>query len=43
VAEREGLLSGRFGCATVEEAVASHRIWAAALTSHREQIVAAVR
>lgn len=35
VAERAGRLDGRFGCATVEEAVASHRIWAAALASQR--------
>ena len=32
--EREGQLGGRFGCATPEEAVASHEIFAAALTSH---------
>lgn len=32
--EREGLLGGRFGCATPEEAVASHEIFAAALESH---------
>ncbi len=31
--EREGQLGGRFGCATPEEAVASHEIFAAALTS----------
>ena len=35
MAERAGRLDGRFGCATVEEAVASHRIWAAALASQR--------
>lgn len=33
IAERAGQLGERFGCATVEEAVASHRIWAAALAS----------
>lgn len=42
IAERAGRLDGRFGCATVEEAVASHRIWAAALASHREQGVMAL-
>ena len=35
VAERAGALGGRFGCATVEEAVATQRIWAAALASQR--------
>lgn len=35
IAERAGKLGGRFGCATVEEAVASHRIWAAALASQK--------
>lgn len=42
LAERAGLLGDRFGCATPDEAVASHRIWAAALASHdsgaREEI-----
>ena len=33
VAEREGLLQGRFGCATPEEAVDSHRVFQAALLS----------
>ncbi|RYD36670.1 MAG: Gfo/Idh/MocA family oxidoreductase [Verrucomicrobiaceae bacterium] len=33
--EREGNLNGRFGCATPEEAVATHRIFAAALDSHK--------
>lgn len=33
VAEREGLLNGRFGCATPEEAVDSHRVFKAALRS----------
>jgi predicted dehydrogenase len=32
--EREGILGTRFGCATPEEAVASHEIFAAALRSH---------
>lgn len=35
LAERAGQLDGRFGCATVEEAVATQRIWAAALASQR--------
>jgi predicted dehydrogenase len=34
--EREGQLGDRFGCATPEEAVASHEIFAASLESHRE-------
>jgi predicted dehydrogenase len=33
IAEREGKLNGRFGCATPEEAVEAHRIFAAALQS----------
>jgi predicted dehydrogenase len=33
--EREGKLGGRFGCATVEEAVASQEVFAAALESQR--------
>ncbi len=37
--EREGLLGQRFGCATPEEAVASHEIFAAALDSHQQQQV----
>ncbi len=40
--ERAGELGGRFGCATPEEAVASHEIFAAALESHREQRVVSV-
>jgi predicted dehydrogenase len=32
-AERHGALNGGFGCATVEEAVMSHRLFAAALQS----------
>ena len=39
IAERAGLLDGRFGCATPDEAVASHEIWAAALESHRTRQV----
>ena len=39
LAERAGVLDGRFGCATPEEAVASHEIWAAALESHRREAV----
>lgn len=33
LAERAGKLDGRFGCATPDEAVASHELWAAALRS----------
>jgi len=33
IAEREGLLNGKFGCATPEEAVESHRVFQAALLS----------
>ncbi len=40
--EREGGLDGRFGCATPEEAVATHEIFAAALQSHGEQRVVAL-
>lgn len=36
LAERAGELGGRFGCATVEEAIAQHELWSAALESHRE-------
>lgn len=39
LAERAGLLGDRFGCATVDEAVASHELWAAALQSHAQQQV----
>jgi predicted dehydrogenase len=42
LAERAGLLAGRFGCATPDEAVAHHEIFAAALTSHRDQRVVTV-
>ena len=34
LAERAGALAGRFGTATPHEALASHRVFAAALTSH---------
>ncbi|MSU40668.1 MAG: Gfo/Idh/MocA family oxidoreductase [Pedosphaera sp.] len=36
-AERAGTLGNRFGCATPDEAVASHEIFAAALQSHAEK------
>jgi hypothetical protein len=36
------LLGDRFGCATPDEAVAHHELWAAALASHREQRVCRV-
>jgi hypothetical protein len=39
LAEREGLLEGRFGCATPKEAVATHEIFAAALESQKSQSV----
>jgi len=39
LSERAGKLGDRFGCATPEEAVAHHEIWAAALASHCEQRV----
>ncbi len=42
LAERAGLLGDRFGCATPDEAVAHHELWAAALLSHREQRVVTV-
>jgi predicted dehydrogenase len=37
LAERAGKLGDRFGCATPDEAVASHELWAAALESHAQQ------
>ncbi|MBP7951817.1 MAG: Gfo/Idh/MocA family oxidoreductase [Verrucomicrobiales bacterium] len=40
--ERAGLLDGRLGCVTPAEALASHRIFAAALRSQRDSTVAAV-
>lgn len=42
IAEREGLLKGRFGCVTPEEAVRSHELFAAALQSHAEQRAIAI-
>jgi predicted dehydrogenase len=39
LAERAGLLAGRFGCATPDEAVSQHELWAAALASQRDQSV----
>ena len=38
-AERAGSLGDRFGCATVEEAIASHELWQAALQSNAERSV----
>ena len=38
-AERAGALGDRFGCAMVEEAVASHELWQAALQSNAEHKV----
>ena len=40
--EREGLLAGRFHCATPEEAVASHEIFAAALASQHSSTAVAL-
>jgi predicted dehydrogenase len=42
LAEREGALGDRFGCATVDEAVATHRMIAAALASQASAGVAPV-
>jgi predicted dehydrogenase len=39
LAERAGQLGDRFGCATVEEAVRSHELFAAALASQEHQAV----
>jgi len=39
IAERAGVLEGRFGCATPDEAVAHHELWTAALESHTAQRV----
>jgi len=39
LAERAGQLGDRFGCATPDEAVAHHELWAAALHSQAEQRV----
>jgi predicted dehydrogenase len=43
LAERAGELGDRFGCATPDEAVASHELWQAALVSQRDQSVVALR
>lgn len=42
VAEREGFLDGRFGCATPEEALMSHKLFDAALKSNAEKSVVAL-
>lgn len=42
IAERSGNLEGRFGCVTPEEAVDSHRVFAAALSSFENCTVAKV-
>ena len=39
LAERAGVLGERFGCATPDEAVAHHELWAGALRSQAEQSV----
>ena len=41
--ERAGLLGTRFGCATVEEAIATHELFAAALSSQRDSTVVQLR
>jgi len=41
-AERGGFLNGRFGCVTPEEAVMSHRVFQAALSSHESTSVVEV-
>ena len=38
-AEWAGVLGKRFGCATPDEAVATHELWTAALASNREHKV----
>ena len=43
IAEREGFLNGRFGCATPAEAIASHRVFLAALQSQASGRVEEVR
>jgi hypothetical protein len=37
LAERAGKLEGKFGCATPDEALRSHELFAAALRSHAER------
>jgi predicted dehydrogenase len=39
VAERQGFKGDRFGCATVAEAIQSHRLFNAALKSHKDKTV----
>ena len=39
LAERAGVLGTRFGCATPDEAVAQHELWAAALASQQNQSI----
>lgn len=39
LAERAGQLGDRFGCATPDEAVAHHELWAAALRSHEQRAI----
>ena len=43
IAERAGALGDRFGCATPDEAVASHEWWRAALESQEKQTVVTIR
>jgi hypothetical protein len=38
-AERAGILNGRFGCVTPEEALMNHKIFEAASRSHKEKSV----
>ena len=42
-AERAGALGDRFGCATPEEALSSHELFAAALESHNGKMVVPLR
>ena len=42
LAERAGKLGDRFGCATPDEAVQSHELWDAALSSHKNQSIVAL-
>ncbi|MDZ4695013.1 MAG: Gfo/Idh/MocA family oxidoreductase [Deltaproteobacteria bacterium] len=42
LAERAGVLGDRLGCVTVEEALFSHDLFAAAMQSHREKSVVAL-
>ncbi|MBM4159636.1 MAG: Gfo/Idh/MocA family oxidoreductase [Ignavibacteria bacterium] len=43
VAERAGILEGRFGCVTPDEAVLSHKVFAAALASNESRRAEPVR